>query len=388
MAISADQRHTRSPSRPLSSSPRDNEPVAVQGALLGRRRAAAQLRRHRERQRLDRLGAEDLRRHQRQRQDGVRRVHLRPRARACSIATRWTSTPGPRWRRRVEQILVENVQANPDNAPCFTYQEETIGDNVFVIGVAITLTVQIAGQGPDHAGSSSRSRRRSSTCRPATSSTRGSSYSLQVRQPGAADAAGDGAAVARTRVMTIMPTQPTRRSWSGEDGIALVLAMFMVLIVSLLGASLATVGRTETMSSLNYKTMSQARYAAESGLHSAANYLIHTYDPPGVDAGDPFANYDMTASPVDVQRRAGGADDGCGRRLELPVGAKVDRVRGRRRTATLEMSTSQTTYSATATLLSMRQFPDAYSRRRRHHPDLADHRRRRRSTAPERRRCR
>ena len=70
--------------------------------------------------------------------------------------------------------------------------------------------------------------------------------------------------------------------------------MFMVLIVSLLGASLATLGRTETMASLNYKTMSQARYAAESGLHSAANYLIHTYEPPGVDAGDPLANYDMT----------------------------------------------------------------------------------------------
>ena len=42
----------------------------------------------------------------------------------------------------VEQILVENVQANPDNTPCFTYQEETISDKVFVIGVAITLTVQ------------------------------------------------------------------------------------------------------------------------------------------------------------------------------------------------------------------------------------------------------
>ena len=42
----------------------------------------------------------------------------------------------------VEQILVENVQANPDNVPCFNYQEETIAKNVFVIGVAITLTVR------------------------------------------------------------------------------------------------------------------------------------------------------------------------------------------------------------------------------------------------------
>ena len=48
----------------------------------------------------------------------------------------------------VEQILVENVQPNPDNAPCFTYQEEKILNNVFVIGVAITLTVQSEEKDP------------------------------------------------------------------------------------------------------------------------------------------------------------------------------------------------------------------------------------------------
>lgn len=48
----------------------------------------------------------------------------------------------------VEEILVENVQANPDNAPCFTYQEETIANNVFVIGVAITLTVRSEERDP------------------------------------------------------------------------------------------------------------------------------------------------------------------------------------------------------------------------------------------------
>jgi hypothetical protein len=42
----------------------------------------------------------------------------------------------------VDQILVENVQANPNNAPCFTYQTKTIGATPYVIGVAITLTVQ------------------------------------------------------------------------------------------------------------------------------------------------------------------------------------------------------------------------------------------------------
>src|ERR1044071_115453 len=89
-----------------------------------------------------------------------------------------------------------------------------------------------------------------------------------------------------------------RRSWAGEEGIALILAMFMVLVVSLLGAALVATGRTETLSSLNYKSLSQARYAAESGLHSAANYLIYSYVAPGTDAGDPINVYDMTVSPV------------------------------------------------------------------------------------------
>ena len=48
----------------------------------------------------------------------------------------------------VDQILVENVQANPNNAPCFTYQTETVGTDTFVIGVAITLTVQSQEKDP------------------------------------------------------------------------------------------------------------------------------------------------------------------------------------------------------------------------------------------------
>jgi type II secretory pathway component PulK len=61
---------------------------------------------------------------------------------------------------------------------------------------------------------------------------------------------------------------------SDERGIALILTLFMVLILSVLGSSLVFVSRTETLSSLNYKTMSQARYGAESGVHRAANHLL------------------------------------------------------------------------------------------------------------------
>jgi type II secretory pathway pseudopilin PulG len=49
----------------------------------------------------------------------------------------------------VEQVLLDNVLKNPGNPtpPCFTYQEETVNNIRFVIGVAITLTVET--QDPD-----------------------------------------------------------------------------------------------------------------------------------------------------------------------------------------------------------------------------------------------
>ncbi len=84
---------------------------------------------------------------------------------------------------------------------------------------------------------------------------------------------------------------------SGERGIALVAALFMTLILSLIGSSLMFVARTETLSSLNYKTMSQGRYGAESGVHVAANHLMFAYVPPG-SAADPINAYDMTVTPV------------------------------------------------------------------------------------------
>jgi prepilin-type N-terminal cleavage/methylation domain-containing protein len=38
--------------------------------------------------------------------------------------------------------LLNNVIANPNNAPCFTYQTETVLANTFVTGVAVTLSVE------------------------------------------------------------------------------------------------------------------------------------------------------------------------------------------------------------------------------------------------------
>lgn len=42
----------------------------------------------------------------------------------------------------VEQILIDNIEANPDGTPCFTYQQKTVTGTTFVTDVAITLTVR------------------------------------------------------------------------------------------------------------------------------------------------------------------------------------------------------------------------------------------------------
>jgi hypothetical protein len=40
------------------------------------------------------------------------------------------------------QILIPNLLPNPAGAPCFSYQEEAVGGDYFVVNVALTLTVQ------------------------------------------------------------------------------------------------------------------------------------------------------------------------------------------------------------------------------------------------------
>jgi ABC-type uncharacterized transport system YnjBCD substrate-binding protein len=48
----------------------------------------------------------------------------------------------------VSQVLLNNIQANPDGSPCFTYQEQTVSGMAFVTDVAITLTVQTERRDP------------------------------------------------------------------------------------------------------------------------------------------------------------------------------------------------------------------------------------------------
>jgi hypothetical protein len=144
---------------------------------------------------------------------------------------------------------------------------------------------------------------------------------------------------------------------SGERGIALVGAMLMVVLLSAIGASLMAVARVETLSSLNYKTMSQARYAAESGVHSAAHHLMYAYEAPTVSD---LVNYDRTGTPV---KYSGGPvvlstdPDVASNYPDLAAkNAFEDAAQG-----LLDMQEGSISYAARATLISMRTITDAYA---------------------------
>jgi Tfp pilus assembly protein PilX len=94
---------------------------------------------------------------------------------------------------------------------------------------------------------------------------------------------------------------------SSQKGIALFFALIFILIVSVLGVSMMFVSQLETWSSLNYREMTQARYGAEAGLNSAANYIVNTFCAPGNStcsngnapaSGDTAPLYNTNVSPV------------------------------------------------------------------------------------------
>src|SRR5437899_6629811 len=83
-----------------------------------------------------------------------------------------------------------------------------------------------------------------------------------------------------------------------ERGVALVLALFLMSAMSVLAASLMFLSQTETYASMNYRMMSQARYAAEAGVNKAANFLLDGVQYTVPDAVTMDALFDVTLSPV------------------------------------------------------------------------------------------
>jgi PilX N-terminal len=84
---------------------------------------------------------------------------------------------------------------------------------------------------------------------------------------------------------------------TAQKGIALILTLIIVFVMSVMAVSLMFISQTETWSSMNYRLMSQSRDGAEAGINSAANYIVNTYTSPG-GAGDPTTAYATGVSPV------------------------------------------------------------------------------------------
>jgi hypothetical protein len=153
----------------------------------------------------------------------------------------------------------------------------------------------------------------------------------------------------------------SRHHLADEQGVAIILALFMVLAMSVLGTSLMFVSKTETLSSHNYRLMSQARYGAESGIHKAANYLLsnaYSAVSPGT-AADPLANYVTTASPVKYNGQPVVLSSTLAS-SNYPVAAVKSAYSGAAH-GSLDVNDAAVTYKATATLKSMRQISDAFT---------------------------
>src|SRR5437870_343632 len=80
-----------------------------------------------------------------------------------------------------------------------------------------------------------------------------------------------------------------------QRGVALVLTMILVLLLSTLAVSLVAITNAEISATMNYRLMVQARYAAEAGVQKAINYLIYSYTFPTTAQ---LTSYDLTKRPV------------------------------------------------------------------------------------------
>src|SRR4030095_14871396 len=82
-----------------------------------------------------------------------------------------------------------------------------------------------------------------------------------------------------------------------EKGVALILTLILLAVLSVMAVSLLFMAQAETWSGMNYRLMTQARYGAEAGIHKAANFLQSTsYTAP--TATQIATNFTLTASPV------------------------------------------------------------------------------------------
>lgn len=143
---------------------------------------------------------------------------------------------------------------------------------------------------------------------------------------------------------------------SNEKGVALLMTVILVLVLSVMAGSMMFTAQSETRSSMNYRLMTQARYGAEAGLHAAANYLTNPSNGyPGIGTSDPLSAYNINVSPVTAGGNPVVLSSLSGVSANYPVSA-VRNAFVTASTGTLNVGPNAVKYTSTAQLLSMKQF--------------------------------
>src|SRR5260370_8076066 len=67
---------------------------------------------------------------------------------------------------------------------------------------------------------------------------------------------------------------------SNEKGTAMLFAIILVLVLSVMAASMMFLSQSETWSRMNYRLMPHPRYGAEARIHPTATFLLNHSPPP------------------------------------------------------------------------------------------------------------
>jgi hypothetical protein len=142
---------------------------------------------------------------------------------------------------------------------------------------------------------------------------------------------------------------------SSQKGVALIITLILVLVLSVMTVSMMFLAQSETLSSTHYRFMTQARYGAEAGLHAAANYIINpSTGYPGIGTSDPISAYNVNVSPVTAGGNPVVLSSLSGVSANYPVAA-VKTAFNSASTGTLNVGANPVNYTASAQLLSMKQ---------------------------------
>jgi Tfp pilus assembly protein PilX len=144
-------------------------------------------------------------------------------------------------------------------------------------------------------------------------------------------------------------------SRQNEKGVALILVMILLLVLSVMAVSLLFVGQSETWASMNYRMMTQARYGAEAGVNQAANYIQNTYTQP---TAAQMASFITTVSPVATGSATGPAvvlSANSSITANYPVSA-VSSDFASKTTGSISAGSTTITYAPSAKLLAMQSF--------------------------------